>query len=103
MRRGHLNAEEPLGPLGETHSVGRRKCLTLRCRIFMLTTHILATPPQHHPHHPSHIGARRPIPTAPWTIGHRSRCSTLTLTSIPTSNFEYIGLHTFYAVCDVIT
>jgi hypothetical protein len=25
MRRGHLNAEEPLGPLGETHSVGRRK------------------------------------------------------------------------------
>ncbi|KAH9008891.1 hypothetical protein EDB84DRAFT_1671807 [Lactarius hengduanensis] len=23
MRRGHLNAEEPLGPLGETHSVGR--------------------------------------------------------------------------------
>jgi mediator of RNA polymerase II transcription subunit 4 len=26
MRRGHLNSEEPLGPLGETHSVGRRKC-----------------------------------------------------------------------------
>lgn len=26
MRRGHLNAEEPLGPLGETHSVGRREC-----------------------------------------------------------------------------
>ncbi|KAH9964752.1 vitamin-D-receptor interacting mediator subunit 4-domain-containing protein [Russula compacta] len=25
MRRGHLNAEEPLGPLGETHSVGRRE------------------------------------------------------------------------------
>lgn len=25
MRRGHLNAEAPLGPLGETHSVGRRK------------------------------------------------------------------------------
>ncbi|KAJ4000829.1 vitamin-D-receptor interacting mediator subunit 4-domain-containing protein [Lentinula boryana] len=23
MRRGHLNAEAPLGPLGETHSVGR--------------------------------------------------------------------------------
>ncbi|KAI0251766.1 hypothetical protein BJV78DRAFT_1275226 [Lactifluus subvellereus] len=23
MRRGHLNTEEPLGPLGETHSVGR--------------------------------------------------------------------------------
>ncbi|KAH9984418.1 hypothetical protein BJV77DRAFT_1062189 [Russula vinacea] len=23
MRRGHLNSEEPLGPLGETHSVGR--------------------------------------------------------------------------------
>jgi mediator of RNA polymerase II transcription subunit 4 len=27
MRRGHLNAEEPLGPVGETHSVGRRECL----------------------------------------------------------------------------
>lgn len=27
MRRGHLNAEEPLGPLGETHSVGRGECL----------------------------------------------------------------------------
>jgi mediator of RNA polymerase II transcription subunit 4 len=25
MRRGRLNAEAPLGPLGETHSVGRRK------------------------------------------------------------------------------
>jgi hypothetical protein len=25
MRRGHLNAEAPLGLLGETHSVGRRK------------------------------------------------------------------------------
>lgn len=24
MRRGRLNAEAPLGPLGETHSVGRR-------------------------------------------------------------------------------
>ena len=24
MRRGHLNAEAPLGSLGETHSVGRR-------------------------------------------------------------------------------
>ncbi|KAH8989828.1 vitamin-D-receptor interacting mediator subunit 4-domain-containing protein [Lactarius akahatsu] len=28
MRRGHLNAEEPLGPLGETHSVGRRECVS---------------------------------------------------------------------------
>jgi mediator of RNA polymerase II transcription subunit 4 len=26
MRRGHLNAEAPLGLLGETHSVGRRQC-----------------------------------------------------------------------------
>lgn len=26
MRRGHLNAEAPLGLLGETHSVGRREC-----------------------------------------------------------------------------
>jgi mediator of RNA polymerase II transcription subunit 4 len=25
MRRGRLNAEAPLGLLGETHSVGRRK------------------------------------------------------------------------------
>lgn len=25
MRRGHLNAEAPLGLLGETHSVGRRE------------------------------------------------------------------------------
>lgn len=25
MRRGRLNAEAPLGPLGETHSVGRRE------------------------------------------------------------------------------
>ncbi|KAH9072379.1 vitamin-D-receptor interacting mediator subunit 4-domain-containing protein [Lactarius deliciosus] len=28
MRRGHLNAEEPLGPLGETHSVGRPPSLS---------------------------------------------------------------------------
>jgi len=27
MRRGRLNAEAPLGMLGETHSVGRRKFL----------------------------------------------------------------------------
>jgi mediator of RNA polymerase II transcription subunit 4 len=27
MRRGRLNAEAPLGPLGETHSVGRRKLI----------------------------------------------------------------------------
>ena len=34
MRRGHLNAEEPLGPLGETHSVGRRKCRYSRRFLF---------------------------------------------------------------------
>jgi len=28
MRRGHLNAEAPLGLLGETHSVGRPKTAT---------------------------------------------------------------------------
>ncbi|KIM44558.1 hypothetical protein M413DRAFT_442520 [Hebeloma cylindrosporum] len=29
MRKGRLNAEAPLGPLGETHTVGRRmlKCI----------------------------------------------------------------------------
>lgn len=26
MRRGRMNNEEPLGLLGETHSVGRRTC-----------------------------------------------------------------------------
>jgi mediator of RNA polymerase II transcription subunit 4 len=31
MRRGHLNAEAPLGPVGETHSVGRRKFILIRC------------------------------------------------------------------------
>ena len=30
MRRGHLNAEAPLGLLGETHSVGRRKNIFTR-------------------------------------------------------------------------
>ena len=29
MRRGHLNAEAPLGLLGETHSVGRGTLLIL--------------------------------------------------------------------------
>lgn len=29
MRRGRLNAEAPLGILGETHSVGRRESLEL--------------------------------------------------------------------------
>ena len=29
MRRGRLNAEAPLGLLGETHSVGRRKAMPL--------------------------------------------------------------------------
>ena len=43
MRRGHLNAEEPLGLLGESHSVGRRRCLTL-VPYFTLITHILAIP-----------------------------------------------------------
>ena len=28
MRKGHLNAEAPLGLVGETHSVGRGKFLT---------------------------------------------------------------------------
>jgi len=28
MRKGHLNAEAPLGLLGETHSVGQGKFLT---------------------------------------------------------------------------
>ena len=31
MRRGHLNAEAPLGTLGETHSVGR--CMFIHFRI----------------------------------------------------------------------
>lgn len=42
MRRGHLNSEEPLGPLGETHSVGRRKCFP---KLFYSSiTHIIVIP-----------------------------------------------------------
>ena len=40
MRRGHLNAEEPLGPLGETHSVGRRKYLTRPCAFPWVVTYL---------------------------------------------------------------
>jgi mediator of RNA polymerase II transcription subunit 4 len=38
MRRGHLNAEAPLGLLGETHSVGRRKNLVTRIIYLFLHT-----------------------------------------------------------------
>jgi hypothetical protein len=36
MRRGHLNAEAPLGLLGETHSVGRRKDIVTRVIVLFL-------------------------------------------------------------------
>lgn len=39
MRKGHLNAEAPLGLLGETHTVGRRmwKCILLCIFLFLIT------------------------------------------------------------------
>lgn len=83
MRRGHLNAEEPLGTLGETHSVGRRKCFMLGTSCFTSMTQHLATPQRHRlPQSP--IGPKQPIHITPWTTGPRNRCLTLTLTSIRT-------------------
>ena len=68
MRRGHLSSEEPLGPLGETHSVGRRKCFALgACCTFM--TPILANPvapsPSLEPHRVQVANPYRPMDNRP--------------------------------------
>ena len=68
MRRGHLNAEEPLGPLGETHSVGRRKCFTARCMIYVDDTHSChpaAPSPSPEPHRVQAANPYRPMDIRP--------------------------------------
>ena len=67
MRRGHLNAEEPLGPLGETHSVGRRKWPLRVC--CSSGSHVLtpsvAPPPSPEPHRTQAANPYRPIDNRP--------------------------------------
>jgi mediator of RNA polymerase II transcription subunit 4 len=67
MRRGHLNSEEPLGPLGETHSVGRRKC-SLKTST-LLITHIIvvsvAPSPSPDPHRAQVANPYRPLENNP--------------------------------------
>src|SRR5262249_53391083 len=59
MRRGHLNAEAPLGLLGETHSVGRRKGYCLLCMLSFIITFINHSAPTISPKVPvtQHVGA----------------------------------------------
>ena len=67
MRRGHLNSEEPLGPLGETHSVGRRKCFPKV--LTPLITHIIVIPvapsPSPEPHRAQVANPYRPMENNP--------------------------------------
>lgn len=69
MRRGHLSSEEPLGPLGETHSVGRRKCFTLVHTLRSFVTPILANPaapsPSPEPHRVQAANPYRPMDNRP--------------------------------------
>jgi len=68
MRRGHLSAEEPLGPLGETHSVGRRKCFTARpSMIYVDDTpyHPAAPSPSPEPHRVQAANPYRPMDHRP--------------------------------------
>jgi mediator of RNA polymerase II transcription subunit 4 len=68
MRRGHLNAEEPLGPLGETHSVGRRKffhaCPMLYID-YIYTRHCVAPSPSPEPHRAQVANPYRPMDNRP--------------------------------------
>lgn len=66
MRRGHLNSEEPLGQLGETHSVGRRKCSP----VFPISImHIIIIPvapsPSPEPHRAQVANPYRPMENNP--------------------------------------
>jgi mediator of RNA polymerase II transcription subunit 4 len=45
MRRGRLNAEAPLGLLGETHSVGRRMFLYIFFCLFFVHLHTVCIAP----------------------------------------------------------
>jgi mediator of RNA polymerase II transcription subunit 4 len=67
MRRGHLNLEEPLGQLGETHSVGRRKCFPKVFPSFI--THIIdisvAPSPSPEPHRAQVVHPYRPTENNP--------------------------------------
>ena len=67
MRRGHLNAEEPLGPLGETHSVGRRKCRSTSGvpRVLTYITRSIAPSPSPEPHRVQAANPYRPMDNRP--------------------------------------
>jgi len=68
MRRGHLNAEEPLGPLGETHSVGRRKCFIPRRTLGVDDACIrrpIAPSPSPEPHRGQAANPYRPMDNRP--------------------------------------
>jgi len=56
MRRGHLNAEAPLGLLGETHSVGRPPTMSPK------TEQPLVVQPLGHGAHPYRHDMRAPGP-----------------------------------------
>lgn len=68
MRKGHLNAEEPLGPLGETHSVGRRECFMLVPCFYVdhaYTRHSVAPSPSPEPHRGQAVNPYRPMDNRP--------------------------------------
>jgi mediator of RNA polymerase II transcription subunit 4 len=68
MRRGHLNSEEPLGPLGETHSVGRRKFFLSRVMLYIdyaYNCHPIAPSPSPEPHRGHAANPYRPMDNNP--------------------------------------
>jgi mediator of RNA polymerase II transcription subunit 4 len=66
MRRGHLNSEEPLGPLGETHSVGRRTCFFPRIMFSIYPAYnCIAPSPSPEPHRGHAANPYRPMDNNP--------------------------------------
>jgi mediator of RNA polymerase II transcription subunit 4 len=68
MRRGHLSSEEPLGLLGETHSVGRRMYLLTRLKLSIphaYNCHAIAPSPSPEPHRGHAANLYRPMDNNP--------------------------------------
>ena len=67
MRKGRLNAEAPLGPLGETHSVGRgtHRACTLQWSVLTMAVEAPTVSPKSDEHPQHGFGAN------PYRMDHR--------------------------------
>lgn len=96
MRRGRLNAEAPLGHLGETHSVGRRGHYLPRIPLSVL----IYSQPLHNPLRLSSISpsnlAKRPVTHTDNLVGgNLFQPSTLAWISMMTRTCEYGVQHMY--------